>query len=524
MNNYKNKVWSIFAGIIFAFTTLVTVGLLVKVAGLNMLPGKYFGLAVFAVVFLLLIIFAFAFLLPWKRKKETSESSSQQKNALKKNIGKYVLRAIALLLAILLMIVDVVGVRMIDKFEETMSNLVENEEEKVEEFVFGVYVLVDDKAETIEDAKRYDFGYSLGYDRHNTQKAIGVLEEALNRSLNLEEYNAISDMIDAVLAGEKDAFILNAAYLDILREQEGYADLLDKVKCIHEWVVTTQTEVADRLEDAFDITKDTFIVYVSGHDTDYAASRANSDVNIMAVVNPTTKQVLLVNTPRDFFVPISVSEEGALDKLTHCGIYGVECSMDTLDAFYDVDIKYYAQLNFKGFVRLIDAVGGISVYCEKYIDTGDGYIFKKGMNYFNGDQALRFVRERKQFGDGDHARGRHQMAVIEGLIQKMSSGSLLRNYGDIMDSMGKYFKCSLSQEEISALVKMQLTDMSEWNVQSYAVTGTGSKSTCYSLKNLKTYVMIPDEASVEHAKTLIQMVYDGETIEDEDLKVPATEE
>ena len=57
MNNYKNKAWSIFAGIIFAFTTLVTVGLLVKVAGLNMLPGKYFGLAVFAVVFLLLIIF-----------------------------------------------------------------------------------------------------------------------------------------------------------------------------------------------------------------------------------------------------------------------------------------------------------------------------------------------------------------------------------------------------------------------------------------------------------------------------------
>ena len=173
MNNYKNKVWSIFAGIIFAFTTIATVGLLVKVAGLNMLPGKYFGVAVFAVVFLLLIIFAFAFLLPWKRKKETSESSSQQKNALKKNIGKYVLRAIALLLAILLMIVDMVGIRMIDKFEETMSNLVENEEEKVEEFVFGVYVLVDDKAETIEDAKRYDFVLRGAHGINGSEYAAG---------------------------------------------------------------------------------------------------------------------------------------------------------------------------------------------------------------------------------------------------------------------------------------------------------------------------------------------------------------
>lgn len=513
MNNYKNNVWSIFAGIIFAFTTLATVGLLIKVAELNMLPWKYFGLAVFAVIFLLLIIFACAFLLPWKRKKEAPQ----------KNIGKYILRGVAILLAISLMIVDVVGIRMINKFEETMSNLVEGEEEKIEEFVFGVYVLVNDKAETLEDAKRYDFGYCLGYDRNNTQKAINVLETELNRSLSLEEYQSVSDMVDAVLAGEKDAFILSTAYLDILKEQEDYADLLEKIKCIHEWAVTTQTEVVERNEESFDITKDPFIVYVSGHDTDYAASRANSDVNILGVVNPTTKQVLLVNTPRDCFVEISVSDEGEMDKLTHCGIYGVECSIDTLNEFYDVDIKYYAQLNFKGFVRLIDAVGGISVYCEKNVETPDGYTFKKGMNQFNGDQALRFVRERKMFGDGDHARGRHQMAVIKGLIQKMSSGSLLRNYDDVMDSMGKYFKCNVPQEELSALVKMQLSDLSEWNVQSYAVTGTGEKSTTYSLPNLKTYVMIPDEASVEHAKTLIQMVYDGEMIEEDDLKVPVEE-
>ena len=513
MNNFKNKLWPIAAGIIFVFTTIATVGLLIKVAGLDMLPWKYYWLAVLIVVFLLLVIFLFSFLLPWKHKKKTKS----------RNIAKCVLRTIAMLLALSLLIVDVAGVRMINKFEETMSNLVEDEDEKIEEFVFGVYVRIDDKAQTWEDAKRYDFGYSLAYDRNNTKKAIGVLETELDRALDLEEYSTIPEMVDALLSGAKDAFILNTAYLDILKEQEGYADLLDKIRCLHECVVTSQTDVAERKEDAFDITKDTFVVYVSGHDTDYAASRANSDVNILAVVNPTTKQVLLVNTPRDFFVPISVSEDGALDKLTHCGIYGVECSMDTLNEFYDVDISYYAQLNFKGFVRLIDAVGGISVYCEKYIDTGDGYIFKKGMNYFNGDQALRFVRERKQFGDGDNARGRHQMAVIKGLIQKMSSGSLLTNYDDIMDSMGKYFKCNVPQSDLSALVKMQLTDMSEWNVQSYAVTGTGEKSTCYSLPNLKTYVMVPNEATVEHAKTLIDMVYDGETIEEDDLKVPVEE-
>ena len=101
---------------------------------------------------------------------------------------------------------------------------------------------------------------------------------------------------------------------------------------------------------------------------------------------------------------------------------------------------------------------------------------------------------------------------------------MLRNYGDVLDSMGKYFKTNVPQEDLSALVKMQLGDMAEWNVQMYAITGTGDNKTSYSLPNLSTYVMIIDPATVDHAKTLIDMVYDGETIEEEDLVLPTTEE
>ena len=164
-----------------------------------------------------------------------------------------------------------------------------------------------------------------------------------------------------------------------------------------------------------------------------------------------------------------------------------------MNDFYDIDIKHYAQINFTGFIRLIDAVGGISVYCEKDITTHDGYTFTKGTNHLNGDRALRFVRERKLFEDGDHARGRHQMAVIKGLIAKMSSGSLLKNYDDVLDSMGRYFRTSLKQEEMSALVKMQLEDMAEWNVQSFAVDGTGKMMPTYSVPDANAYVMFPSD-------------------------------
>lgn len=507
MNNHKNKVWPIIAGIIFMIAVLATAGLFIEVAGLNMLPLKYIGLAILAVVILLLIILVGFFLIPAKAK----------------NIVKYVVRTIAVLLALSLVLVDVVGIQMVNKFEETMNNLVDDEDQevKVEEFVIGVYVRADDKAENLDDVKRYDMGYSLAYDRNNTRKAISVMEAELDRELKLEEYKDIFEMVDQVLAKEKDAFVLSTAYFDIIKGQEGYADILDKVKCVHECVVTSETQVVEKEERPFDVTKDPFVIYISGHDTNYIASRANSDVNILVVVNPSTKQVLLVNTPRDFYVPISVSEDGALDKLTHCGAYGVECSMETLSNFYDVDVKYYAQLNFVGFQRLVDALGGITVYSEKeFYTTNEGIYFQKGANEVNGEQALAFVRERKQFGGGDRARGAHQMAVIKGMIEKMASGSLLLKYNEILDCMGGYFRFNVSQEELSSIVKMQLNDMAQWNIQSYAVTGIGENNTCYSMPNLKTYVMVPDQDTVDHAQTLINMVFDGETIEAEDLVVP----
>ena len=534
MKNLKNNAWSIIAGIIFVGTVLLTAGLLVKVAGLDMLPTKYLAIAAIAIVVVLAGIFACFFLLPWKKKEESTEAATEvateevaeEQKKQKKAVAKYVLRSIAMILAVALVVVDVVGIQMVNKFEETMSNVTDgngnegdNNAPKVEEFIISVYVRAEDKAENLEDAKRYDFGYSLSYDGDNIEKAINVMENELDRKLELEEYENISPMIDAVLANEKDAFIISEDYFEVLESQEGYEGIDSKIKCIHTCVVTVELEVSEKEETPLVITKDTFIVYLSGFDTTRNVKRANSDVNILAVVNPTTKQVLLINTPRDYYVPITASKDGTRDKLTHCGIYGVDCSMDTLNDFYDIDISYYAQINFKGFVRLIDAIGGITVYSEKdFATTNEGIAFKKGDNHVNGEQALAFVRERKQFGDGDHARGRHQMAVIKAIIKKMSSGSLLKNYDDVLDSMGKSFRCSFGQEDITSLVKMQLGDMAEWNVQSFAVVGTGKNSTTYTIPNKKLYVMIPDEASVEHAKKLIQMVYDGETIEKDDLK------
>ena len=84
---------------------------------------------------------------------------------------------------------------------------------------------------------------------------------------------------------------------------------------------------------------------------------------------------------------------------------------------------------------------------------------------------------------------------------------------------------SFSQDQISALVRMQLSDFAEWDIESYTVTGTSSSSTkCYSAKGQKLYVMKPDDASVSKAREMIASVLGGEgTVADTTQKPEKTE-
>ena len=264
------------------------------------------------------------------------------------------------------------------------------------------------------------------------------------------------------------------------------------------------------------ITKEPFVVYLSGVDNrGELTEKARSDVNILAVVNPETKQVALINTPRDYYVDLAGTD--SKDKLTHAGLYGVETSMATLGNLYGVNVEHYIRINFAGFISIIDAIGGVDVYSDQaFTSVGSpGYYdpttFAEGWNHLDGKSALAFARERHAFKTGDIQRGINQMKVIDAMAEKLKSPALLMSFSKLMDAMADCFVTSLSQEQISALVRMQLSDLSSWDIQSYSVTGTGAKSSkCYSAKGQSLYVMKPDENSVNEAKALVAAVLGGE--------------
>ena len=285
------------------------------------------------------------------------------------------------------------------------------------------------------------------------------------------------------------------------------------------------------------ITKEPFVVYLSGVDTrGDLTDKARSDVNIIAAVNPVTKQVVLINTPRDYYVDLAGTN--SKDKLTHAGLYGVQTSMDTLGNLYGVDVQHYIRINFAGFINVIDALGGVDVYSDQaFTSVGSpGYYdpttFVEGWNHLDGKAALAFARERHAFKTGDVQRGINQMKVIDAMLNKIKSPALLMGFTKILDAVSDSFVTSLSQNQISALVRMQLSDFAEWNIERYTVTGTsGSSTKCYSAKGQKLYVMKPDENSVAKAKEMIAAVLGGEgtvssttqTPEKTDVYTPTTD-
>lgn len=483
--------------IIFLIIQFVAEALLIfTMASLGMFPTVYIIIAAVFGVVLLLLSAALAFF-----KLED-----------KKDSAIIARRVIAMVLAVVILIIAVFAYLVMSKVGDTVTNITRN---NTVTKIVGVYVLEDNPAKTIGDAAYYDFGYSKNFEAENTQAAIEEINSKTGVEINTEEYDDSFAMVQALYDGEKDAIIMDESYASIVEDQDEYDDFSDKTKIIYEYRIVIKVDNNSKKSDG-DLSN--FVVYLSGSDTrNKNLSVSRSDVNIIMTVNTKTKEILLVNTPRDYYVPISISSSGTRDKLTHCGIYGIDCSVDTLAAFYGHDIDYYAQINFTGFETLIDAIGGVTVYADTAFSNSKVSV-TQGENSLNGSQALAFARDRKHQTDGDRSRGKNQMKLITAVIDKMSAGTILANYSDILNSLQGMFATNMASEDINALIKMQLSDMATWHIHSYSVSGSDGSSTTYSIPGANAYVMYPDQQMVDHASELMDKVLSGDKLTDDDVK------
>ena len=378
-------------------------------------------------------------------------------------------------------------------FSKTMNTLAKTETH-VETDSVSIIVKANSTYQYTQDLKGKVYS-TLATDDKSVDKTIEKLQTENNENIQPKVYSGVLTLVNALYNNDVDCIIINESYRAMI--EEDFPNFSSDTRVIYSKQYVTEINSPENS----DITRNTFNVYVSGIDT-YGSitTKSRSDVNMIMTVNPTTKTILLTSIPRDYYIPFNVLG-GQRDKLTHSGLYGVNETMQNVASYFGIDIDYFIRVNFDSLIDIVDSLGGIEVYNPQAFKN-----FEVGKITLNGEEALAFSRERYSFEDGDKERGRNQMRVITGIINKVLSPAIISNYSELMDKLHVSFQTNMADEQIISLVRMQLDDMSPWTIQQQSVNGNGQ--TLYSpIYGSDLYMMVPDDKSVENAKVKINELY-----------------
>lgn len=344
-------------------------------------------------------------------------------------------------------------------------------------------------------------------DESNINALIANIKSEKGVELTVDPVDSYQSAYENLINGSSQAMVLNSSYSSLL--ELSYNDYESNLKTIYTYKIKKAIEDTAKTTD-----KNVFNIYISGIDTSGAVSTVSrSDVNLILTVNMNTHKILMTTTPRDSYVRIPDGGADQYDKLTHAGIYGIETSVKTLENLYDIPINYYARLNFTSFVKLINALGGVTVYNDQAFTSLHGnYNFGVGnINLTSGEEALDFVRERYSLEHGDYDRGNNQLKVIQAIVEKLTSFQSVSNYSDVISTLQDSIQTNMPLNTMMSLVNEQLDSGKTFIFSSQEVTGTGSTGqlTSYAMPNASLYMIQLDDASVAKASQAIKNVMEG---------------
>jgi len=314
------------------------------------------------------------------------------------------------------------------------------------------------------------------------------------------EYDNLSELIEATEEKTLDIAVVQSGVLTAFAEYfpDSYEklDVLTRFKAGSEGSNTTSGRV--------DITKP-FAIYISGID-DYGLineTSGRSDANMIILVDPEHYKILLINTPRDYYVQLH-GTTGYRDKLSHSGIYGIEMGEQTLEDLYDLNIDYHVLLNFDTLIRLVDAMGGINVYNPSAFSLW-GTSYAEGNIYLTGDYALMYARARKTLSGGDNDRGENQQRVIEAIISRLTKPDVVIHYKSVIKALSGTFSSNIPPKVITQLFSRQISLGGNWTIERISATGTNAQRPTYSMGgDRELSVIIPDENALEEIRATIR--------------------
>lgn len=488
-----SKVLSILLSVVLVISSFY---LLYQVIRLNVLPSKFLfpltiGVVVLDAIFILLLVY------------------------FSRNV---VSKIVCILLTLVICAASCMGGYYISKTQGALSNIT-----NVAKHAKNTVSVIVKESSSIKNKSQLN-GVSVGSLRLNEQGSKKTLKELSGEGivLNQTEYDSMTTLLEAFYNGEVDSIIINESSRSQILDMEAYSNFDSNTRVVYQ--TSYKVKNNDSATSVSDITSKPFNVLISGSDTRGGFDEnGRSDVIMIATVNPKTHTILLTSVPRDFYVTTACDAgdgcmQGALDKITHTGIHGTNTTKRTVEQLLGIEINYTFKVGFDTVTDLVDALGGVDVNVEPGYATNSfaalsGFSVHEGVNHLNGEQALAFARERYSYTEGDRQRTKNQQQVLMGIVKEATKPSVITNYAAIMDTMANTFSTTMSNAEITDLIKYQLNNNPTWKMEQYMVDGTGDTLMCAELGDAAS-VMVPDQSTVKMAKDKINAVLAGKSSED----------
>ena len=366
-----------------------------------------------------------------------------------------------------------------------------------------------------------------------------IKELGLNKTNTIKEYDSTIELLYALKNKKIDAAFFSRNYVDMFSTMEDFETISEDTKVLYEAKKEYKSTEENIKGNTASLDKP-FSMLLIGVDSsqDGVTSGYNADVLLLATFNPKTLKATLTSVPRDMYLKTACSNGKYRRINTTTWGSSSTCAVQTIEKLFDVDIDYYAKINFKGVVQLVDSVGGIDAdvdysICEQSSSRGWGnntvYV-KKGHQHLNGEQALALARNRHKPNDGsatgkamaeycsswtegnrnDYTRGKNQMKVILGIINSATKLKDPNKVVNILETVKSNFQTNINTNDLLSLYNLAksvvISDSTNLvNVQRMQLSGYSAWGSIYEPAS-KSYpaVTIPYQGSISDIKKEIK--------------------
>lgn len=413
----------------------------------------------------------------------------------------YKIPKVAIFLEIIVCICLIVGVFAVNRVTTFTDKVTETKEVETVQIV----ALKDSDITSEQSFDDFTLAYSQDDDSAYS-RSTEILNENNKKVKTEKPYQNMELAFEALKNKSVDLLVLtNIGKSDLSVIDENYNQQI-KVILSKDYPVETAS-----IKDV-DISKEPFTIYFQGADLSSGQninSTGRGDVNILLTVNPNTKKVNMQVIPRDLFVYIPCKD--ASSKLSYSGWWGgVQSSIASIEDKLDIEINYYAKINFEGLTDLVDALGGVQVYSHYTYDAG-GYHFEEGYNEVDGEKALMFARARKMLPLNERSRGYQQMELIKGIFTKFAKEPTYDHAMSVIDSLENNFTTNLPKEDFSKAFQLVVELLPQLQtMENHSIEGEYQWHYDEVRTNYYQYYFYPADGELQDVKERIDNVINGQ--------------